>query len=273
MSLPQVGINLDGIQLPTGSQQATTPPVGSSGAHPVEIREGIDMGVFVKAFVYGDAGSGKTVFGASAPDPLFLDTEGSTEVLRDWPQLAANCKVAHITWDNFGIAIDRLKTGYKPWSDRQTVILDTADALQRRNLSDHVMAQEQNTDKFLPMQHHYKKSGEMLVRALLDLKELPMHVLVLSHHEEQNQEGKPFLIRPAVSPKVYKAIRQEFSMFGFMWQSQTDMDKPFENRLQTRGDRRLMGKSRYARLPPVLVNPTFNDILYSAHAFREQQPV
>src|SRR5215510_4341984 len=41
---------------------------------------------WVKALIYGQAGSGKTRFAADAPNPFWFDFESSTETLRHWPE-------------------------------------------------------------------------------------------------------------------------------------------------------------------------------------------
>lgn len=267
MSLPTVGqdLKLGSPQLPTPKQLPTT---GLPG-----ITFGLAPTPFLKLFIFGPTGAGKTVFGATAPRPLFLDTENSTEALLDWPELSGNCKFARIAkWTEEGIEglLKKLYNQNDPdWEDRETVIVDTADALQRINL-EYVLAKIEG-NKFLPMEHHYKQSGEMLRRFILDIRNLKKHVIVFSHSDETivKETGQRYL-RTGVTPKLGKTLREEFGLFGFMMATSDGAKEPFANVLQTRSNSMIDAKSRYRYLPPIIQNPKFSDLLNVINKEQEQ---
>lgn len=255
MSLPNIGqdLQLGSPQLP---KAVSTLP---------GITFGITPSPYLKLLVFGPAGCGKTVFAASAPKPLFLDMEFSTDALLDWPELLGKSKVARIEkWTEEGIE-GLLKKLYAydkdpDWGDRETIVLDTADGLQRINL-EYVLANA-GGNQFLPMEHHYKQSGEMLRRFILAIRNLDRHVIIVCHSDETiiKETGQRYM-RTGVTPKLGKTLREEFGLFGYMHKSPYKKDEPYKNALQTQANAMIDAKSRYRYLPPIIENPKFDDLL------------
>lgn len=284
MTAPTIGQSLQGIidqgqpqPTPTGQLLPSSQPVlTQQGPKLVELVTGLDLSPFLKLFIYGSGGSGKTLFAATAPNPLLLDTENSSDTLRDWPKIAANCKIVRMKWNHTDETIRRIKED-PDWADRETIVLDTVDALQRNNLE--AILKGSNRDQFLPMEHDYKKSAEMLRRFILDLRDLDKHVIVLAHTTELTPEGTSLrLIRPGVTPKLAKTLTEEFSFVGYMaiksdgaqMEGSKLIETPFENVMQSRGGSPTIDvKSRFKHLPSVLPNPTFRQIYDAANKYKE----
>lgn len=254
-----------GPLLPGAPQPQQQQPPVQWGPQVVPMLEGVDISTHVNVGIYGPEGSAKTILAATAPKPLFLDTENSTTSLRDWPELLANCKIARrLDWKSHSDEIlRRLKDPNDPWADRETVVLDTLDAWQASNLQ--AILDGGPTDKYLPMEHHYKKSGEMLRRWLTDLRDLDrFHLIVLVHEKEVfigEGMGAQRFVRPAVTPKVMSVLWNDFDVVGHL---RTFMEKPtdpFANGLQVRSDNVIKAKCRLRHLAPQIPNPHFNHIL------------
>lgn len=273
MNLPTIGQALQSVTnpgpqpvIPTGElPQPNSQPQAKQGPHIVELVTGLDLSPHLKLFIYGDGGSGKTLLAATAPKPLFLDTENSSDTLRDWPEIAKRCKIVRMKWQHIDTILDKIKNDPE-WADRETVILDTVDALQRNNLE--FILKASGRDPFLPMEHDYKKSGEMLRRLILDIRDLDKHVIVLAHTKETTPEGTALhLIRPGVTPKLAQTLTEEFSFVGYMAVTNED---PFENALQSRGGNpTIQVKSRFKHLPSTIINPTFRVIYDAANKYKE----
>lgn len=274
--IPTIGSTLQ--ELATKPQLVTTsqlPPANSqpkaSEPRPIEMLTGLDLSPWLKIVVFGDSGCGKTLFAATAPNPIFLDTQNSTTSLRDWPSLAAKCNIARIKWEHTQIALDMLRDRtHDLCQDRETVVLDTVDSLQRMNL-EHVL-RGSGRDPFLPMEHDYKKSGEMLRRFIMDLRDLPMHVIVCMDQTEIIPEGsKQRFIRPGVTPKLAKTLREEFDLLGYMAVHDESTDDRFRNGLMIRSNGQIQAKSHFRYLPTIIENPTFDTILKAANRYKEQK--
>lgn len=240
----------------------------------VQIIEGLDLTTHLNMAIYGAEGSAKTVFAATAPKPLFLDTENSTTSLADWPDLLQQCRIARrVRWEHADTILERLSSDKDPWADRETVILDTFDALQASNLQ--AILKGGKTDEFLPMEHHYKKSGEMLRRWITDLRDLDrFHLIVLVHEKEIFQEGTGArFVRPALTPKVMEVLWRDFDIVGHMRSLQADWEQPFSNGLQVRSDGVIKAKCRLRYMPAQIRDPHMDQILHVFNASREAQNV
>lgn len=224
----------------------------------------------VKVFIYGEPGAGKTVLAAGAPKPFFIDTENSTEVLDDWPELRRDCSILRVGSFN---DIDEVYQAFlrrdPAIEDRQTIVLDTITEGQSRNL-DGILekaATESGGQRnpFVPYQNDYKQSTEMLRRMLQLFRDLPLHIVVLGHRTEDKDDSGRKFVRPAVTPKVSQTIKAIFGLEAFLTYD-IELEKEthkeiYTNTLFTRQTRNIEAKTRYRFLPTVLENPKFQDIL------------
>lgn len=256
-------------------QQASSPSPASVASGGSSILDGLwtpekttEISPYIKMHLYGEPGSGKTVFAASAPKPLWLDTEGSTEVLDDWPELKQHCKILWPkTWADINEILYALIRKDPALADRETVVIDTLTEYQRKNL-DEIVIEEAGKDgsrsMFLPYQQDYKKSTEMMRRLATSYKELPTHLILISHRKEEKDDRGRLTIRPDITPKISSTIRGAVGLQGFM-SSKVEIDKDhketFTNYLWTRPTDNVEAKTRYRHLPTLITNPTFDDIL------------
>lgn len=263
-----------GVQLPPAQPGPAMQPPPQTRR--IEIMTGLDLQDHLKIVIYGDSGIGKSTFSYSAPAPLILDMQNSTDVLHDWPELRKNCNIWRIPrdsqWETFEEAVKLLKAGQHPsLQGRRTIVLDTVDSLQRGNLE--FVLRTGGGNPFLPMEHHYKQSGEMLRRAILDLRDLPYHVVVVMDQTEIFNEvtGQRF-IRPGVTPKLAKTLREEFSLMAYMCRSDDHSDQNFHNGLiiKPAPDQAIQCKARRGRfLPSIIDRPTFDGLLAAANQHKE----
>lgn len=249
---------------PPVMQQMPSAPVIAAAS----LINGVNMSRFVKALIYAEPGAGKTVFAATAPKPLIIDTENSTEVLGDWPELLAEAKIVRLVkWEHLDALIQAIRAGDPAFADRQTLVLDTVSELQRRNLDellDFKAGIDKSRNRFLAHQGDYKESGEMMRRIVTSLRDLDMHLIVLAHAKEVNDNGS-LVMRPDLTPKLQDTMRGIFGIQGFMYEQNDDWNAPFTNYLQTRSNAVVQAKSRYRFLPPIVQNPTFGHVLAAAH--------
>ncbi len=260
--------NLGGVvQLPTSNLSQEMRPAAPRLASG-ELINGLDLSRYIKALIYAEPGAGKTVFAATAPKPLIIDVENSTEALGDWPELLAEAKVIRLDkWDDLEVIIDAIRSGDPQYADRETLVIDTISELQRRNLDellDNKVKLDSTKSRFLAYQQDYKQSGEMLRRIVTAFRDLPMHLIVLSHAREALDDGR-MVIRPDLTPKLQDTMRGIFGIQGFLFEINEDWNAPFKNALQTRSNNVVQAKSRYRHLPPVVENPTFDTILKAAN--------
>lgn len=87
----------------------------------MEIIRGVNKAAF-KVVVYGPEGIGKSTFASRFPEPIFIDTEGSTDTM-DVARLPRP-----LTWSDLIAEVDYILQGHEPC---RTLVIDTADWAER----------------------------------------------------------------------------------------------------------------------------------------------
>lgn len=227
---------------------------------------------YKRVLVYGEPGKGKSIFSASAPDPLILAYPANeVNSLPNHPLLKSKAKVVAIkSTKDLEDMYAALREGKVPGI--QTVVIDTISEIQKLHL-DELLREAHNKDKnrnrWVPYQADYNQNTNFMRKLVLDYLDLPYHIILVSHKkEEKDGETGPVIIGPYLSPKVTSAIYGMMDLVGFMY-GETDKEGNVVRYMQTVGSRRLMAKTRIGGLSAVITNPTFNDILLSESQERE----
>lgn len=106
-----------------------------------------DESRWLKICIYGPPGVGKTILAATAPSPMFVDVENGYVSVHNHPELLAASKRMRF----MGVkAVERLaerldRPEFATWD---TVVIDTATALQDRALKEITIAQHKKTPIF-----------------------------------------------------------------------------------------------------------------------------
>lgn len=130
----------------------------------------------IKTVIYGPEGIGKSTLASQFPDPLFIDTEGSTKQL-DVKRLkrpsSFNEMIQMIDW-------------VKKEKNCATLIIDTADWAQ--NLVEEAVKQENNIDSIETLGYgkgyvYAREKMGHLLNKLTDLQEVGINVVLTAHAE------------------------------------------------------------------------------------------
>lgn len=224
---------------------------------------------WTKSLIYADPGAGKTVFAATAPKPLFLDTENSTEVLDDWPELKKECVVLPIErTDDFHEIIAMLMAKNKDplIADRQTIVVDTISEGHMANLSEVLKDAVESDDRglrspWIAFQNDYKEAGEHQRRILVALRALPMHLIVTAHRIEDKATDGRIFVRPDLPPRLAQTSKGIMGLQAYLTYEIDSKTDQFKNTMFTRQTKRAEAKTRYRYIPSEIEMPTFADIL------------
>jgi hypothetical protein len=214
---------------------------------------------WVKILVYGDTGSGKTRFAASAPKVLIID-------VREKGTRSAIGSRAHKrevgTFDQIGLAYWYLKAGNHPY---KTVAIDTVTAMHSAAM-DKVMKEAENRDptreKSQPSQQVYGRANKLVEGMLLAFRNLPMHVIFLAQErKEKDEEGDVREITIALPEGARGPAAGCVGIIGHIRPKR--VGGKWVDELFTGNSRLYKTKERTHELKAVIRKPTMPDIIRS----------
>lgn len=220
--------------------------------------------------VYGPSGVGKTVFGGSAENVLFLAVEQGTISAK---RQGSTAKVWRIKkWPDLTEAYSWLEDN--PDHGFDWVVLDSLTQMQNmamRYILDEAVRIKEDRDPDLPAIQDYLKLQNMFKRFVLQFCDLPVNVLftALVRNETDEEDGSPFVI-PDIQGKGYEVsqyICGMMSAYGYMRikRKKVATKSGGERMVRTRqiiwtDTGGIRGKDRYAVLAPYTENKTLAQI-------------
>lgn len=218
----------------------------------IEVHEGEFNSNEVKFLTYAESGVGKTVFGATWPNCLFLDMDRGmasvkSEVMRidvqEWSDLQdAYLFLAHST-HNF-----------------QTVVVDSLNELQYVAMSNIITNYPAIRRAYndLASQSDYGKMLADFDKVVRNIRGLPMNVVFIAN--VQKQEFETDIIQPQfVGKNTARNIARMMDVIGYLYKS--DTGDPVKSRIMVFDDARFVTKDRSDLLPPSIEQPTYDKLL------------
>lgn len=220
---------------------------------------------YLKILLYGEPGTGKTVFSAGAPSPLFVDVEHGTRSLLNHPELQHTPVLPMREWEEIEELFWEMRAGEdESLNAIETVVIDSISELQRRQMDEILKgaaSKDANRNPYLPYQQDYKLNTEVLRRMVVSFRDLEKNLIVTAHSTEQQDQndGRVFL-RPAVTPKLSQTLTGIMDVVAYMG---VEVDKSGEQKryLQVMPSRNILAKTRIGGLDPIIENPTFQHLL------------
>lgn len=234
----------------------------------------------VNQLVYGDFGSGKTTYAATWPNCLLVESEHGEAALRNpIHPLDPRSRIRYVnSWDEMREVYQRLRGG--DYAGFESVMIDSLSDLQEKCLFE-VMAEEErknpNRPKGVPQRNDYQKVTNLMRRMMIRFRDLDKNVIfVAQYRNDRSTEfggggtaSRP--IRADMTPAVYKAIAGYVDILSYMVQyAQVGADGRPTGRMEYAlifqdPSMQFSVKTRY-RLPPYIVNPTYQSVIAAIEA-------
>lgn len=218
----------------------------------------------VRVLVYGNPGVGKTVFGATAPNPLFLDVERGTISLRNHPEYAKTKVLPIKAFSDLYDLFWKIQEGHPFFDSIDTFVLDTVSELQKKQMDEllkQAAKRDKNRNPYLPFQADYKENTEAIRRLILAFLDIDKHLIILCHAMEDKDDTGTIIMRPAVTPKLSGTLEGIVDVLGHMTAEMDDKGGIEKRYLQVAPSRRVKAKTRLGGLPGMIENPTFTMFL------------
>jgi hypothetical protein len=228
---------------------------------PVDLSE---QRTFLKAFIYGDWGVGKTVLACSSGKRTLIITsgDGGESSLRNHPEYKDNCSIIQCQGLSHIKAIFKaIEEGHPDYKEYEVVVIDTISSICEQYLKNLVDNYDVNKDRHVAKP---KKAGSVLeAEGMGDYKFLaahmrdlapvssaaPVDVVWLSHEREPSftDEAKGnYLVRPKMPEKASDAVAEVCHVVGNYTKKKAG--QKITRELNFSGSNRLAAKSRIAEL-------------------------
>lgn len=185
--------------------------VGDSGAMPL-----------LKAFLYGDSGTGKTFTAASAPNPMFLLTEsnGLKSIQNSNPDaLVAQCTNINQVRQFVSAAL----SGEFP-DEVETIVIDSITEVQRLFI-DEILSTKEDGDKKMAWQDWAVMTARM-IKFVRCVRDLPYNVIVTALCDyATDDDGSVTRIFPSFQgKKLANEISQFFNVVGVVMRREVETE-------------------------------------------------
>lgn len=218
------------------------------------------------AWIYGDYGTGKTVFAASFPNTLILDTERSRRSLLNHPEVSTRPIIKVRNFEHFkNICQQIIAQVNEEWLQNiETIVIDTLSTLQMKELNEQMktVGQRQGRHPDLPSEGEFNINNTRIRKAILELMERSeKNIIILSHIKEEKDGDTTILIRPGNSPSLSQTIASLVDGIFYL-SAKTDSKGVFSQKLQCIPSPKVRAKNRFsATLSREIENPIPQNIL------------
>lgn len=204
--------------------------------------------------VYGVSGVGKTVFAATAPEPLFLDMEGGLLSV-------AGSRVDRVEVKNYGDlkeAYRFLKAGEHKYA---SAVLDSLTELEKIVMGS-VLAE---TGREAPRHKEWNLWTARMRDIIRAFRDLPLNTIMTALEAEIKDEATGAVMRrPAMPGRFGFELAGYFDLVLYLYVEQDRASSNFLRHLRTVGDEHLVAKDRFGKLPPI-IEPDFALIYQTIH--------
>lgn len=228
----------------------------------LDVMSVVERPQYINMMIYGESGIGKTVLAGSASvvpelgNVVFVDAEGGTLSLnKRYPDV----KVVRCTsFDDLGKLYQDLAAGK---SGFQTVVIDSLTELQKLSMSGimrKTLQEDPDRDPDLPGIGEWGKNIEQIRRLVRAFRDLPMNVIFICLAQTtQDKKGRKET-KPSLSGKLASDVAAFLDVVLYMYKRETE--DGVQRLILSQSTDEYVAKDRTDNLPPVMENPTMQDL-------------
>lgn len=252
----------------TVAAQTTTPTVSEVTQPPVDdvlkslMANIVDIGQkeSFKMLIYGDPGTTKSSFAATAPNNLIVDLDEGLVSAKSSPNGIAE-QVRAFPWIGFnGLSalIGKLSQNTPELDWVETLTIDPFSETHKRGL-DEVLAREhakapRTANRYVAETEHHTENNNRMLAIIRALKDLNRNLIITAHARTVEPKGKPAKTFPDFSESLANKIEGMMDIVGYMTRREIDGEMVPILRVTTDGT--VHAKTRVP-LPVEIANPTW----------------
>lgn len=226
------------------------------------IGDDIGQGARLKMMVFGEPGSFKSSFVATAPNNLIVDLEDGLISAKHSPHGVAE-NVRPYKWkgfDHWEKTIQVLGSDPEELNWVEVLTIDTFSEMHKRGLQE-IMEREwrkrPSINRYVPETEHHTENNERMLRMVRALRDLNRDILISTHSRTVEPKNKPSKTYADFSESLSNKLMGMMDVVGYMEKRVVDGKVVAVMRFQ--GDGSIHCKQRIG-LPDELINPTYADI-------------
>lgn len=244
-----------------------------------------ELNKWLRMVVYGRNKTGKTHFaGSSERKTLIIDCEEKgTETLLG----RKNCDVFELSrWEELDWIYWHLRSGDHPYEVAAIDTVTMLSTLGMKFILGEEFSMDSSIDPKMPDRRHYGKLNMMLGQAIIDWRNLPMHILFLAQErtdtsEDESDSMSTFTeIVPSLTKGPRSTLLGAVGTIGRLYTREvTKQDKTTKKQKQVTERRMLVGSSekfaggtRIKGLPRTIINPNLEKLLVHREKYGEMEP-
>ena len=243
---------------------AITQPVVDNTINEIlaKIGDDITSGAKMKMLIYGEPGSMKSSFTATAANNLVLDLEDGLISAKHSPHGVAH-NVRPYPWQGFEdfaklIGVLQNNPPELDWID--VLSIDTFSDLHKRALAEvteREWRKRPSSNRFVAETEHHVENNERMLRMIRALRDLNRDLLIVTHSKTVEPKGKPSKTYADFSESLSNRIMGMMDIVGYA--EKKVIDDEVSMVVKFTGDGSIHCKTRIP-LPDEMINPTFSDI-------------
>lgn len=213
-----------------------------------------------KILIYGDPGTTKSSFAATAPNNLIVDLDDGLISAKSSPNGIAD-NVRSFPWQTFNHLSALInKLGQRPpeldWVEVLTI--DPFSEMHKRGL-DEVLAREhakapRTFNRYSPETEHHQENNNRMLAIVRALKDLDRNLIITAHAKTVEPKNKPAKTYPDFSESLANKIEGMMDIVGYM--TRREIDGQMVPILRVHTDGTVHAKTRVP-LPVEIANPTY----------------
>ena len=219
----------------------------------------------LKILIYGDPGTTKSSFVATAPNNLVVDLEDGMIAAKNSPNGIAD-NVQTIRWNDiggfsgFGALVQTFQQNPEELKIYETLSVDSFSEAHKRGLQEVTEREHRkrpSKNRYVAETEEHTENNERMIRILRAIRDMDRNLILIAHARTVEPKNKPAKTFPDFSESLANKIEAMMDVVGYM--TLQEIDKKIVPVLVLQAAEGIHCKTRVG-LPPEIVNPTYTKI-------------